>query len=436
MGSLFTKIFLAFWLAAVLLGITLFALARLFGGEMVQEAEHRLAIQAASASALWETDDRRAVARWLHHLQSQEQVVLVDAEGRAVLRRPLPHRLARWLPRPMVPGTHSVSSAHVLLVAALPDTSPPLYLVNEVGAGHSRILPVWTRIPIAILITGLVSFGLAALLTRRLRRLRQAAQDLAAGDLNARVGHHGKDEVAALSRDFDQMADRLRDLLNGQQRLLRDVSHELRSPLARLRIALELAERDEARANALVRIGKEADELERLIADVLSLSRLESGQGQLEKRELSLCDLVGQVAIDADFEAQSKGRAVRFEACTGMTVYGDAVLLRSAVENVIRNAVRHTTENSEVTVTLRRDAERASLEVLDCGPGVPDEELAKLFRPFARVGEARDRKSGGYGLGLAISRRAVEVHGGGIFAENGENGGLRVRLWLPLSSRC
>ncbi|WP_303909217.1 ATP-binding protein [Thiohalomonas denitrificans] len=434
MSSLFTKIFLAFWLAAVLLGITLFALARLFGSEVIEETEQRLAGQAVSAAALWETGGRHAVARWLHNLQPGTQPALVDAEGRPVLRQPLPRHLARWLPRPMESGTHSVSSAHVLVVAALPDTSPPLYLVNEVAAGHLRILPVWTRIPIAILITGLVSLGLAALVTRRLRRLRRAAQALAAGDLNARVGHHGRDEVAALSRDFDQMADRLRDLLNGQQRLLRDVSHELRSPLARLRIALELAERGESRDKALVRIGKEADELERLIADVLSLARLESGQGQLEQRKLSLGDLVRQVATDADFEARAKERTVRFEGGEKLVVFGDAVLLRSAVENVIRNAVRHTAEDSEVTVTLGREDESALVEVRDHGPGVPEEELAKLFRPFARVGEARDRKSGGYGLGLAISRRAVEAHGGGIYAENIEGGGLRVRISLPLTT--
>ncbi len=433
MGSLFTKIFLAFWLAAVLLGVTLYALVRLFGGEIVEEAEQRLTTQAVSASVLWETGGRRAVARWLHSFPSDEQPVLVDAEGRQVLRQPLPRHLARWLPRPMVPGTHAVSPAHVLLVAPLPESSPSLYLVDQLTTGHWRILPAWTRFPVAVLITGLVSLGLAALLTRRLRRLRQAAQALAAGDLNARVGYHGRDEVAALSRDFDQMADRLRDLLNGQQRLLRDVSHELRSPLARLRIALELAERNEAREKALVRIGKEADELERLIADVLSLSRLESGQGQLERRELSLDDLVRQIATDADFEARAKGRAVWLEASEPITIFGDAVLMRSAIENVVRNAVRHTVEGSEISLALRRDNDRSLIEVRDHGPGVPEEELAKLFRPFARVGEARDRKSGGYGLGLAISRRAVEAHGGAIQAQNAGGGGLRVRIWLPLA---
>ena len=433
MGSLFTKVFLSFWLAAVLLGAAIFAANRFYGGEALEAGERQLQAQATAAAALWQEGGRPAVTRWLEDRSRGHRPLLVDARGRVLAGGRPRRRLAEWLPRRMEPGRHYLHRGHFALVARLPGVEPPRYLVDVLDPGHLGLLPGWARVLLAIAITGLVSLGLSALVTRRLRRLRGAAQALTAGDLSVRVGHRGRDEVAALARDFDRMAERLTELLEGQRQLLRDVSHELRSPLARLRVALELAERAEDRDKALARIGKEADALERLVGDVLSLSRLESGQSALERRPVELAALVEGVVEDADFEARGQGRRVEWSADAAPVVTGDAALLRAAVENVIRNGVRHTAEGSAVAVHLGHQDGEAVVTVRDRGPGLPEAELGRVFQPFTRIGEARDRGSGGYGLGLAITARAVEAHGGRVAARNAEGGGLEVTLRLPSS---
>ncbi|GAB4293416.1 MAG: HAMP domain-containing sensor histidine kinase [Thiohalomonadaceae bacterium] len=434
MNSLFTKIFLAFWLAAVLLGFTLFGVSRLFGGEVIVEAQRALEGKAATAAALWQEGGMMAAARWLRSQPENLRLQLLDERGEPVLRPRLPRhpQITRWprLPQIITPGVHPAGRGRVLLAAALPHVEPPAFLVQELEPGRLPLTPWWLRLLIAASVTGLVSYGLAALLTRRLRRLRRAVQALAAGDLSVRVGRSGGDEVEALARDFDQMTDHLRDLLDAQKRLLRDVSHELRSPLARLRIALELAERDKEKS--LQRIAKEADELEALIADVLSLARLESGQSVLERSEVALHALIQQIVTDADFEAAARGCGVELGANDVATLAGDPVLLRSAIENVVRNAVRHTAPGTTVMVELHSTNNAAVITVRDHGGGVPEEALSRLFEPFTRVDEARERAGGGYGLGLAITSRAVQAHGGSVSAENHPEGGLLVSLRLPL----
>lgn len=430
MNSLFTKIFLTFWLTAVLLGISMIGVSRLLGGEVIAEAQRDLAARAETAAALWREGGAAVTARWLHSQPEGARLTLVDAAGDPVLRQRMSRRSLEHLHGALEPGVHPTGPGHVVIVAALQGVEPPLFLLRELNPGQLPLMPLWLRILIAVAVTGLLSYALAALLTRRLRRLRRAAQALAAGDLTVRVGRPGGDEVEALARDFDQMTDHVRDLLDTQKRLLRDVSHELRSPLARLRIALELAERN--RDVSLDRIGKEADELEALITDVLSLARLESGQSALERREVALHELVQQVVTDADFEAQAKERSVELTANEALNLSGDPVLLRSAIENVVRNAVRHTAAQSEVHVTLHAENGTAVITVRDHGGGVPPEAIGRMFEPFARVGEARERGSGGYGLGLAITGRAVQAHGGSVSAVNHPEGGLLVTIRLPI----
>ena len=294
-------------------------------------------------------------------------------------------------------------------------------------------MPPWVRALIALLITGLVSYGLANLLSRPVRRLRHAAQTLAEGDLTVRVGSSGGGEVGALGRDFDIMAERLREMLESQRQLLRDVSHELRSPLARLRIALELAEKEGSASRNLQRVEKEADELERLIANLLSLARLESGQSNLEQKPVSLGELLSEIVNDADFEARAHQRSVVLSVAQQATVKGDPVLLRAAIENVVRNAARYTEQNTAVAVSIKTAGNQAVIEVCDHGSGVPESELKRMFEPFTRVGEARDRDSGGYGLGLAITGKVILAYKGQVDARNSEGGGLCVVLRLPLS---
>jgi len=429
--SLFLRIFLSFWLAMLLLGGSLILLSRFYGGEVVERSAAVLQVKAETAALLWRQGGAPVLRRWLRLSPDNRSLVLVNSRGEPQMPAPLPRHLQHWLPRPVVPGVERIGEGHLMLAEALPEVTPPLYLVMALDPGRLHGLPIWLRGGLAVLIFGLVSLLLARMLTRQVRPLRQAVQRMTEGDLSGRVKLTGRDEISALGRDFNRMAERLNDLLQSQRQLVRDVSHELRSPLARLRVALELAERAEAPEKALGRIEKEADELERLITDMLSLARLESGQSGLERQPLALDELVALVVKDADFEARARGKRVFLLGSTGAPVEGDPVLLRAAVENVVRNAIRHTPEGGGVEVALEAVGDRWQVSVTDAGPGVPEAQLQTIFEPFARPSQARERGSGGFGLGLAIARRAMLAHGGGIEAANQAGGGLRVRLYLP-----
>jgi two-component system sensor histidine kinase CpxA len=429
--SLFLRIFLSFWLAMLLLAGTLFLLQRFYGGEIAEQVEKLLQARAEAAAVFWQEDGPAALRRWLRRQPDRHRLALVDERGKSLLLRPLPRQLREWLPREITPGISRIRQRHLLISAQLPGVMPKLFLVTEVDPGRLHAMPLWMRALMTALIIGLVSLLLARMLTRQVRPLRLAAQRMAEGDLSGRVKLKGEDEISALGADFNLMAERLNDLLQSQRQLVRDVSHELRSPLARLRVALELAERSGDRKKALVRIEKEADELERLITELLSLARLESGQSGFERQRLRLDELITKVVTDADFEAQAHDKRVNYTS-QEITVVGDAVLLRSAVENVVRNAVRHTPARSTVEVSLSAEARVCVIRVKDSGPGVPESQLQAMFEPFTRTAEARDRGSGGFGLGLAIARRAMQIHGGDAEACNHPQGGLEVSMRLPL----
>ncbi len=439
MYSLFTKIFLSFWLAALLLAATMFAAENYLGEDAINRETQRIDAHATTLSTLLNDEGMPAVYRWMGGMVRREHIplVLLDSSGHLLEDQPLPPPLReRMEEQVMEPGVHTVREGVIAIVRPVPNTMPPLFLGAIVHLKHAREIPLWARLTAAIIVSCLVSLGLAALITRPVRRLRHAAQSFAEGDLGVRVPVRGRDEVAALGNDFNTMADRLRDLLEAQRRLLRDVSHELRSPLARLRVALELGRKKGDTAMVMERIEREADRLESLVSDVLSLSRLEAGNYNLKRQAVALDELLAVVAQDAAFEAEAQNKVVQGDFAGDVVVYGDPVLLRSALENVIRNAVRYTLEGTSVLLSLHVEEAEAVVSVRDHGEGVPENEIGKLFQPFTRVGEARDRARGGYGLGLAISRQAVEAHGGKIGAANVQNGGLVVTLRLPLARQA
>jgi len=297
---------------------------------------------------------------------------------------------------------------------------------------------------VSFVVGGLVCLGLAWRLTAPLRRLRTAAQRLAGGDLTARVGTgpvKGRDEIAALGRDFDLMAGRIEELMTAQRHLLRDISHELRSPLARLNVALELARQrsGEETRSALDRIGREAERLNDLIGQLLTLTQLESGGDRIAREPVSLTHLVQAIAADANFEAQTRQRTVRAVVDDELTVQGSEEMLRQGIENVVRNAVRYTAESTHVDISVSRrrgdSGDAAVIRIRDHGPGVPEHALSQLFLPFYRVADARDRQTGGTGIGLAITERAVRLHKGTVTAANAPDGGLIVEIALPVQDR-
>ncbi len=289
-----------------------------------------------------------------------------------------------------------------------------------------------------LLTATLLCYLLALYLTSPISKLREATQKLADGDLQTRVAQkvgRRRDELADLARDFDEMAERIESLVTSQQRLNSDISHELRSPLARLNVALEIAKQKSGPATEplLNRIEIESHRLNEMISRLLILAKLESGSDLIEPVRVDLAELVRDVAEDADFEAQAKGRSVKISSDEPCTVMGSENLLRSAIENVLRNAVRYTAEGTAVDVSLVRQNGHSILQVSDHGGGVPEDELANLFRPFYRVGEARERKTGGMGLGLAIAERAIKAHKGTIAARN-TGDGLLVEIRLDRDS--
>jgi two-component system sensor histidine kinase CpxA len=300
------------------------------------------------------------------------------------------------------------------------------------------------RLLIVLVIGGIFCYWLARYLTTPLFKLRTTTNQLAEGDFSARVGTKlakRRDEVGELGRDFNTMAERLESMVKAQQRLLGDISHELRSPLARLGVALGLArKRSGAEATgALDRIERESENLNEMISQLLTLTRLESGTDGRKRSDVDLDVLVREVSEDADFEARSLNRSVQVVASDKCSINGVEDLLRSAVENVVRNAVRFTPEGTAVEVSLRKQNGSsdnfAVISVRDRGNGVPAESLDKIFRPFYRTEDARDRQSGGgTGLGLAITERAVRMHGGTVQAVNSPEGGLAVEMRFHLQS--
>jgi two-component system sensor histidine kinase CpxA len=235
------------------------------------------------------------------------------------------------------------------------------------------------------------------------------------------------------------MAERLETAASLQRRLLRDVSHELRSPLARLQVGIGILRQvstDQKTQATVERLDDEAGRLSRMIQDLLMISRLESREWTLSRERVDVSALVSELAADAAFEARTRGSTVQVGRLDPMIMEGSPSLLRSAIDNVVRNAVRHTAEGTTVEIDVRAHPESdppgATVTVRDHGAGLPDDQLTRIFEPFYRVDDARAESAGGAGLGLAIARRAVEEHGGSIEARRAEGGGLAVLIRLPL----
>ncbi len=370
----------------------------------------------------------------------------------------------RVLSHPELPASVLDLAARASQGSAASDTSDKAFLLALPLTGpedrHYVIVGEWPKPPLGrlrpwfpfprsfgmqlaiyLVVGGIICYGLAWHLTTPVRRLRHATRQLAAGDLTARAGEgmgRRSDEIAGLGRDFDRMAERMQALINAQQRLLGDISHELRSPLARLNVALELARRNCGTTAAevpLSRIEREAERLNDLIGQLLTLTLLESGMERMEKSRVNLRSLVREIAEDANFEAVSADRSVEILSSEDITVSGYEEMLHRAIENVVRNALRYTAEKTKVEITLSAvqmaGEDAALIRVRDRGPGVPQAALSQLFQPFYRVTDARDRLTGGTGIGLAITHRAVQLHGGAVTAANDPEGGLVVEIVIP-----
>jgi two-component system sensor histidine kinase CpxA len=451
MRSLFLKIFLWFWLAMIVIGFAVaWTTATLSNRDeppaALVRAHEVFQRNADEAHRMLSRDGIEGLRAWRSRASSTRhtRIFVLDASGNELLGQTLPQRLVRKIeraPPAATPGAEQPRRLRTIVRTVRTPDGRDLRL----AAAFDPPGPLWLlvdplRVAVALAVSGLVCLWLARYLTAPVRRVREATARLADGELGARVGPaigRRRDEIADLARDFDRMAERLQEAMTAQQQLLADVSHELRSPLARLHVALELA-RNKSGAAATVeldRIEREAEQLNELIGEVLTLSRLEAGVAARLDERIDLGGLVTAVADDARFEARASERDVSVRIPQAVTVAADAALLQRAVENVLRNGVRHTPAGTTVEVALERLQRTPSwcaVSVRDHGPGVPEQLLERIFEPFSRVSTARERPGGGTGLGLAIARRAVAVHGGRIQARNAPGGGLEVRIELPV----
>jgi two-component system sensor histidine kinase CpxA len=465
MDSLFVRIFVLFWIAMALIvggsiAITFTVAAREYGSP-----ESHRPNAAIEASEVLGRGGLPALKDWLAaHRNSlpDREIFIIGPDGRDILGRRLSEGAVRRLeffshdnpgggepgggePRPLAPPPGNFRPPHFAPQIVGPDGST--YTVLQVPRRPSIFgalsLPgiSLTILGIALVVSAIASWWLARHLSAPIRRIQEGARALASEKLDLRqeavrvsAGLEGrKDEVAVLARDFDAMADQLRANRAGITQLLRDISHELRSPLARMRVAVGLARHPTADLpRQLERLEREIERLDGLIGQVLKLARLHGTGATFEREKFDLDEVIEDVVRDANFEGAVKGCQVLLAGAAHAAVTGNRELLSSAIENVLRNAVRYSPDGAQVDVAIeQRDGAGVAIVVRDRGPGVPEADLERIFEPFFRVTESRDRDTGGEGIGLAITAQVMKAHGGSAWAANRASGGFEVSLSLP-----
>ena len=446
MRTLFLRIFLSFW-AAMLLVLASTAAVGWYRFKQVESVDLRQLADEATAQV--QNYGVASLRPWIADKERKytgSRIYIVNNTGKDILGRSLPsplHNYANRLKNAGFMDEDVVASRRtdpLLLTPLFNDRDGSVYTIMRYSGGSwplNLLSEPDVRLVLfafALFVSGAVCWWLARYVSKPVERLQSSARSLAAGNLEARVGQEfsrRKDELGVLARDFDTMADHVRNLIASKEALLRGMSHELRSPLARLRVALGLARREGADiGKQFDRIELEAERLDILIGQMLQLSHLRAAEPALPRTPVELTSLLSEVVEDARLEASAANKRVQWNPEAAINIKGDHDLLRSAIENVLRNAVRFTAEGTAVTVALGHDGESVRIVIEDSGPGVPDEELQHIFEPFYRVAESRDRDSGGTGLGLAITSRVVDLYGGEVLAHNRPEGGLSVTIRL------
>jgi two-component system sensor histidine kinase CpxA len=465
MHSLFLRIFMLFWLAMALIvggsiAITFTVAAREYEAPELQ----RRPSAAIQASEILARGGVSGLKDWLDANKNaipDRDLYIVGPNGRDILGRRLSGAAARRLefvnrdeflnrdppefrsaepPPGAPPGNFRPSRAAPQIVAADGAAYTVLLVPRRPSIFGALSLPgiSLTILCIALVVSALTSWWLARHFSAPIRRIQEGARALASENLDVRVsaGLEGrKDEVAVLARDFDTMADQLRANRAATTQLLRDISHELRSPLARMRVALGLARQPPADlSRQLDRLEREIERLDGLISQVLKLARLQGTAALFTRETFDLDEAIEEVVHDANFEGAAKNCRIDLHGTASARVNGNRELLRSAVENVLRNAVRYSPPGAPVDVSVARAQSGVVVSIRDRGPGVPPGDVERIFEPFYRVAESRDRDSGGEGIGLAITSQVMKAHGGSAAAANRQGGGFEVRLSLPGSA--
>jgi len=433
MRSLFAKTLLWFLAttAVAIAGIIITTAASFNSTEPRGLVSMLLNAQVEQATRAYETGGREALAAVLSKFQqvTQFKVVFTDSNGTDMLTGTAHPELVRVPGRSRWRVPFPFGARRPIIGREDSSHRYRLFMVDQRGWTFFFLQPQHLWI---IGLVVLLCYGFAYHLTSPVRRLRSVVEGFGRGDFSARAPASRKDELGELARSFNQMAGRIQTLLAAERRLLLDISHELRSPLARLGVAVELARSGEDREHMLDRIQKEADRLNELVAELLQVTRVEADPSMQKNDVVHLDELLGDMVYDSLLEAKAKDCTLLLKAPVPVVFTGDEELIRRAIENVIRNAIRYAPRNTSVDVELSKSAAAALVSVRDYGPGVPADSLSRIFDPFYRVDSDRNRASGGLGLGLAIARRSVELHKGKLSAQNADPG-LLVTIQLPLA---
>lgn len=459
MSRLALRIFITIFLTLVTTGLGAIAITSWYIEQRASRSALELTTGAEAAAEALATGGRTGLTKWAQD-QAEDQdslliFLVIDEWGEELLDRPIPRPAPASDPS-SIEGTSSNLGGERLLDESvvtldLPTRMPILsgtdgqrYLLMTTPRNGQRGvfgLPAtrWSLLALALMVTALASYWLAGSLTRPIIDLKRTAEALSSGRLEARVAHASlqrRDELGELAFSFDRMANRLSAALQAKEQLLRDVSHELRSPLTRMRLAVALLRQRTNATSELDRLELDIARLDELIEDILTVSRLQAETSNLQKESVDIRYLIERIATDASFESKEKNCRIDWQMSeTPCLLSLDPQWASAAIENVIRNALRYTKESSAVTITLQDESRDVCLTVRDAGPGVPEHQLKHIFEPFYRVERDRGRASGGTGLGLAIAARVLAAHGGRIEAENltAPDSGLVIRMRWPKS---
>ena len=450
--SLLLKIFLWFWatvlITAIASAITFWIRAHSSPYQWHASLIEKARSSGESAIQIYEESGPVAAVKYLVLLKRDNLLnsCIFDRSGNILAGRDC-NAVADMLPNLSAPGVpdFGIRAGVGRVALILKSRSGREYIfATELPPQIPRAGPRLTRLgfalqwAVALFVSGLICFLLTRYLTTPILRLSEAAHQLASGDLSTRAGARmapRNDELGDLVRDFDSMAARIEDLVSRQRQLISDVSHELRSPLARLNIALDLARQRKGEDPAFEQAEQDTALLDEMIGRLLTIAKLDVSAREIPMVQVDPAELVIQIARDANFESHPVEDRVKLVIESNCLVHGNPELLHSAIENVVRNAIHYTGPGTQVEIHLSRETTGARafarITVRDHGPGLPDAELTNIFRPFYRVAASRDRQSGGAGLGLAIADRVVRTHGGSIRAQNAHPNGLMMEILLP-----
>lgn len=465
-SSIIFKLFISFWLIAILsITITQLISSQFSDNGVILPAHEDDLMRLHFITRLIENRSPANIDVFFQHLQKRKSKGRMKPKPATIWAKNIKTKtlyssgknkhksLAKYLEKNTFTDVISVQFAYARITGPLnisiANNHYQLYITSKNRNPDFRVfimqMPAWTRIAIPLLISLIICWLLARSLTKPLLTIKKSATKIGDGDLSMRVEgvDKRKDEFGELAKSFNQMAEKLERNLTAQQRLLGDISHELRSPMTRLQMALGLAQQTPLTTTELTkylqRCELEVERLNNMIGDTLSLSRLENSIQPLNLDKINIYSLMTLLIEDAQFLANDKSVIIKYSDLGSLQIMADSQLLSGALSNILTNAVKYSPENGQIFVQISTNnsaistmsKQNLTIAISDEGSGVPENSISQLFEPFYRVVEARDRQTGGTGLGLAIAKQAILAHQGSILAMNNEKNGLTVIITLP-----